>query len=169
MEKTKKITLLANLLAIAIVLNIIESAIPIIPVPGAKIGFANIVTLIVLYIYGFKDAMTLSLLRVLLVGVLAGRLLGPTFMMGLSGAIVSTMVMGIMKKSGFFGILGVSVVGSVFHAIGQISAGIFVIGSVAVLAYLPIMLLISVPAGALTGIIATKFYVIWQSWQNVQR
>ena len=69
MDQIKKLTLLANLLAIAIVLSIIEAAVPIIPVPGAKIGFANIVTLIVLYIFSFKDAMTVSLLRVLLVSL----------------------------------------------------------------------------------------------------
>jgi len=167
MEQIKKMTLLANLLAIAIVLSIIEAAVPIIPVPGAKIGFANIVTLVVLYIFSFKDAMTLTLLRVLLVSVLSGRLLGPTFALSLGGALLSTSVMGLVKHTHFFGILGVSVIGAFFHSIGQVIAGIFVI-DVVILAYLPIMLLVSIPAGALTGIIASRFYEIWKSWQNAQ-
>ena len=169
MEKTKKMTLLANLLAIAIVLNIIEAAIPIIPVPGAKIGFANIITLIVLYMYSFKDALGLTIARVILVSVLSGRLLGPTFALSFSGAVVSTFAMGLLKKTNFFGILGVSVLGSIFHAFGQIMAAIFVLETTAVALYLPVMLFVSVPAGVLTGIITTKFYAIWLSWQNTQR
>lgn len=168
MSKTRKMTLLANFLAIAIVLNIIEAAIPIIPVPGAKLGFANIITLIILYVYSFRDSVAVTLLRVLLVGILSGKLLGPTFYMSLSGAVVATLAMGLFKRLNFFGIIGVSTLGSVFHAFGQILAGIFVIGSVAVAAYLPIMLFLSIPAGALTGIIAQRFYTIWQSWHNLK-
>ena len=166
MAQTRKLTLLANFLAIAIVLNIIESAIPVIPVPGAKLGFANIVTLIVIYVYSFKDGMALTVSRVLLVSVLSGKLLGPVFYMSLSGAIVATLAMGFFKKTNFFGMIGVSVLGSIFHSIGQIAAGIFVIGSVAVLAYLPIMLFLSIPAGVLTGLIAKRFHDIWETWHK---
>jgi heptaprenyl diphosphate synthase len=166
MINTRKMTLLANFLAIAIVLNIIESAIPIIPVPGAKLGFANVVTLIIIYVYSFKDGFALTILRVLLVALLSGKLLGPIFYMSLSGAVVATLAMGIFKKTNYFGIIGVSVIGSIFHCIGQIAAGIFVIGSIAVIAYLPVMLFLSIPAGVLTGIIAKRFLVIWQTWHN---
>ncbi len=166
MINTRKMTLLANFLAIAIVLNIIESAIPIIPVPGAKLGFANVVTLIIIYVYSFKDGFALTILRVLLVALLSGKLLGPIFYMSLSGAVVATLAMGIFKKMNYFGIIGVSVIGSIFHCIGQIAAGIFVIGSIAVIAYLPVMLFLSIPAGVLTGIIAKRFLVIWQTWHN---
>ena len=159
-------TLLANFLAIAIVLNIIESAIPIIPVPGAKLGFANIVTLIILYVYSFKESVVITLLRVILVALLSGKLLGITFYMSLSGAVFATLAMGFFKKLNFFGFVGVSTLGSVFHAIGQIIAGIFVIGSTAVVFYLPIMLFLSIPAGVLTGVIAQRFYKIWQTWHN---
>lgn len=166
MTQIRKMTLLANFLAIAIVLNIIESAIPIIPVPGAKLGFANVVTLIILYVYSFKESVVITLLRVILVALLSGKLLGVTFYMSLSGAVVATLAMGFFKKLNFFGFIGVSTLGSVFHAIGQIAAGIFVIGSTAVIFYLPIMLLLSIPAGVLTGIIAQRFYAIWQTWHN---
>lgn len=166
MIKTRKMTLLANFLAIAIVLNIIEAAIPIIPVPGAKLGFANIITLIILYVYSFKDSVSVTLLRVLLVAILSGKLLGVTFYMSISGAVLATIAMGFFKQLNYFGIIGVSTLGSIFHSIGQIIAGIFVIGSTAVLAYLPIMLFLSIPAGALTGVIAQRFYIIWQSWHN---
>jgi len=166
MTQIRKMTLLANFLAIAIVLNVIESAIPIIPVPGAKLGFANVVTLIILYVYSFKESVVITLLRVVLVALLSGKLLGVTFYMSLSGAVFATLAMGFFKKLNFFGFVGVSALGSVFHAIGQIAAGIFVIGSTAVIFYLPIMLLLSIPAGVLTGIIAQRIYAIWQTWHN---
>lgn len=167
-EQTKKMVLLANFLAIAIVLNIIESMISIIPVPGAKIGFANIVTLIIIYIYGYKEAATVAILRVVLVGLLSGKLFGPTFYLGISGTLVSLSIMIVIHKLKFFGIVGVSLLGSFFHSVGQIIAGIFVIGSVAVFAYLPVMLAISVPAGILTGLIASKFISVWTATHNVK-
>jgi heptaprenyl diphosphate synthase len=163
MRKTRKMTLLANFLAIAIVLNIIESAIPVIPVPGAKLGFANVVTLIVLYVYTFKDSSILTISRVLLVSLLTGKLLGPVFYMSMSGAILAILAMGLFKKLNFFGILGVSVLGSVFHCIGQVIGGYFVIGSTAIVLYLPIMLFLSIPAGVVTGLIAQRFLKIWET------
>jgi len=166
MKKTRKMALLANFLAIAIVLNIIESAIPIIPVPGAKLGFANVVTLIVLYVYSFKDSSLLTLSRVILVSLLTGKLLGPVFYMSMSGAILAILAMGFFKKLNFFGVLGVSVLGSVFHCIGQIIGGYFVVGSTAIVLYLPIMLFLSIPAGVVTGIIAQRFLKIWQTWNK---
>ena len=166
MRKTRKMTLLANFLAIAIVLNIIESAIPVIPVPGAKLGFANVVTLIVLYVYTFKDSSILTISRVLLVSLLTGKLLGPVFYMSMSGAILAILAMGLFKKLNFFGILGVSVLGSVFHCIGQVIGGYFVIGSTAIVLYLPIMLFLSIPAGVVTGLIAQRFLKIWETWNR---
>jgi heptaprenyl diphosphate synthase len=157
MKTTKKLTLFANLLAIAIVLNIIESAIAIVPVPGAKLGFANVVTLIVLYLYSPRDSVILVLLRVFLVGLLSGRLLSPVFYMSLSGGVFATLSMIVMYRLKSFSLTSVSVVGSIMHTIGQIVMGIFVIGSVAVVSYLPIMLVLSIPAGVVTGIISSRF------------
>ena len=166
MKQTRKMILLANFLAIAIVLNLIESAIALSPVPGAKLGFANVITLIILYVYSFKDSTALTLLRVILVGLLSGRLLGPTFYMSLSGAAAAIIAMGILKKTNFFGILGVSVVGSIFHVFGQIGAGIFVIGSTAIIYWMPLMLLLSIPAGVITGLIGKRFVSVWDTWHN---
>ncbi len=166
MKKTRKMVLLANFLAIAIVLNIIESAIPVIPVPGAKLGFANVVTLIVLYVYSFKDSSIITLSRVFLVALLTGKLLGPVFYMSFSGSVLAMLAMGLFKKSNFFGILGVSVLGSVFHCIGQVIGGYFVIGSTAIILYLPIMLFLSIPAGVVTGLIAQRFLKVWETWNK---
>lgn len=165
-KRLRKMVLLANLLAISIVLNIIEHFVPISPVPGAKIGFANIVTLIAIYLYGVKEGVILTLLRIFLVTALLGTFLSPTFYLGLGGAVLSIAAMSLLKQLDFFGIIGVSVLGSVFHSIGQILIGIPVIGSSTIVYWLPVMLLISVPAGFLTGAIASKFLSVWQATHN---
>ena len=87
---------LAIILSLAIVLGIIESFIPQF-IPGFRLGLANIATLIVLYLYGKRDALILSLLRVLLVSILIGRFLSITFYMSLGGAIFAYIIMIIME------------------------------------------------------------------------
>ena len=164
MKNTRKMILIANFLAIAIVLNLIESSFALTPIPGAKLGFANVISLIILYVYSFKDSSALTILRVILVGILSGRLLGPTFYMSFSGAFFSIIAMGVFKKLNFFSVLGVSVIGSIFHVFGQIAAGVFVIGSTAIIYWMPVMLLLSIPAGVITGLIAKKFIALWVVW-----
>ncbi|MGE4320272.1 MAG: Gx transporter family protein [Acholeplasmataceae bacterium] len=166
-KQTQKMVLLANLLAVSIVLNVIESLyLNVLPIPGSKIGFANIVTLVVIYLYGVKEGVALTVLRIILVSIITGKFLGPVFYLGLGGATLSITAMALLKKADFFGIVGVSVLGSVSHAIGQIIVGIFVLGSSAIMYWLPVMLLVSVPAGVLTGLISTKFLSVWQATHN---
>lgn len=165
MKDIKKMTLYANLLAIAIILNIVESLLQVIPVPGAKIGLANIVTVIILFIYKPSDSIYFVIIRVIFVSILTGKLFNPIFYMSLSGGIFASVSMVILFKLDFFGLLGISVLGSIMHTIGQIIMGIFVVGSVAVISYLPIMLLISVPAGIVTGIVSKRFLVAFKRIQ----
>jgi len=96
---------------------------------------------------------------IVVVGLLSGRLLGPTFYMGTAGAIASLIVMGTLKQLKVFGMTLVSLIGSISHQIGQIVAGIFVIGATEVFYYLPIMLPIGVVSGIIIGLIAEKFMV----------
>ena len=168
MSNVKKLTLYSNLLAVAIVLNVLESWINVIPVPGAKIGLANIVTLVVLVLYNPKDSILLVVMRVVIVSLLTGRLLSPIFYMSLSGGIFASIAMALIYKLNFFGIPGVSIIGSLFHTFGKIVAGIFVIGSVAVIGYLPIMLAISIPAGLVTGLITVKFLDVLKNFTQVR-
>ena len=155
MRNIKTISYLSMLLAIAIVLNVIEMQINIIPVPGAKIGFANIAIVIVLYLYGFKEATIITILRVLIVGILY-RSFTITFWMGLGGAAISVIVMGIFKRFKLH-LITVSVLGAITHTLGQVIVGIFLLETELLILYLPIMLLISVPAGVLIGIIGNRF------------
>ncbi|CDR31459.1 Heptaprenyl diphosphate synthase component I [Acholeplasma oculi] len=160
MKDIKKLTTLSMLLAGAIVLNVIEMSINVIPVPGAKIGFANLVTVIILYMYGFKEASLVTILRVLLIGLLY-RSFTVTFWMGLGGAVLSIITMGVLKNFLKVHMVTVSVLGAITHTIGQVLVGIYLLETELLILYLPLMLLISIPAGILIGIISTRFFKIF--------
>ncbi|VEU82993.1 Gx transporter family protein [Acholeplasma hippikon] len=162
MNNLKTITTLSMMLASAIVLNVIEMSINVIPVPGAKIGFANLVTVIVLYIYGFKKAFLVTILRVLIVALLY-RSFTITFWMGLGGAILSIITMGILKQWFKLHPITVSVFGAILHTIGQVLVGMYLLSTELLILYLPIMLLISVPAGVFIGIISNRFFTIFKN------
>lgn len=167
MKNLNKITTLSMLIAVAIVLNVIEMSINVIPVPGAKIGFANIVTVIVLYMYGFKSASLVTILRVFLVGLLSRSFTIP-FWMGLGGAILSITMMGILKQWLKIHLVTVSVFGAITHTLGQVIVGIYLLETDLLILYLPLMLLISVPAGVLIGLIAQRFFKTFKSGRYEQ-
>ena len=114
-----KIALMGILTAGAIIIAILESFIPSIGIPGVKLGLANIVILIILYEIGIVEAIIVDLLRVLMVGLLRGTIVSMGFLMSLTGAVLSLGIMILLflvvKK---FSIVGVSVVGSIFHVTG---------------------------------------------------
>ncbi len=148
----KKFTRLTMLLALSVVLNIIESFIPLFNgnIPGLKLGLANIIILIVLYMFSFKDALYVSLLRILLVGILRTGLFSMTFFFSLGGALLSLCSMFIAKKTKL-SIIGVSIVGSIFHSVGQILIAILIIKNTYIIYYVPWLLLFSIPTGILVG------------------
>lgn len=156
MELQKHVRL-SMLLAFAVVLNIIENSIPIFGghIPGLKLGLANSIILFVLYIYSFKDAMYVSLLRVFLVGILRTGVFSQTFFFSLVGALLSGLAMFITKKFTKLSIIGVSIVGSIFHSIGQVLVAIVLLNA-NMIYYLPLLLIFSIPTGILIGIISKE-------------
>ncbi len=154
----RKITRLSMLLALAVVLNIFESMIPILGniTPGSKLGLANVVTLFVIYMYGFKDALLFSFTRVILVGVLRTGLFNISFFLSLGGGILSVIAMFLAHKFTKLSIVGVSVVGAIFHSIGQMILALIILNIPNVIFYLPYLLLLSLPTGILVGMIAKK-------------
>ena len=148
----KKITRLSMLLALSVVLNIIESFIPVFngSIPGLKLGLANVVVLIVLYLYSWKDAVYISILRVFLVGIIRTGLFSVAFFFSLGGSFLSVIVMTLFKKTKL-SIIGISILGSISHSIGQILIAIILIQNVYIVYYVPWLLLFSIPTGILTG------------------
>ncbi len=150
-----KLTLIAVLTASAIVIAIAESFIPSIGIPGIKLGLANIVILITLYELGIMEATFINLIRVVVVGLVRGTFLSMGFLMSLTGAILSLGIMILfyllIKK---FSIIGVSVIGAIFHVIGQIAIAMIFLDSVYILYYLPIIGLSAIVTGVIVGIVA---------------
>lgn len=157
--KTKRLTLLAVMLAASIVLSIIESQIPVF-IPGVKIGLANVVTLIIFYIYGDRDALLILVLRIVLVGMLTGKIASPTFFLSLSGGMTAYLMMFIFKHLKVFSIIGVSIMGAFGHSVGQIAMAIFLIERTELIFYLPWILVLSVTTGVITGMVSKKSLVI---------
>ena len=151
MIKTKTITQSAILIALALALSYTERFIPLqlaIPLPGVKLGLANIVTLVALYLLGWRETLPIVLLRCLL-GSLFGSLTGLLF--SLAGGLLSLGVMALCRKLPVFSVYGVSILGAAAHNLGQILAAMGLMGSVYVCAYLPYLLLIGICTGAATG------------------
>lgn len=148
-----KITLVGVLIASAVVIGYLESLIPSVGIPGIKLGLANIVILITLYELGIKEAILVNVLRVVLVSLITGTLLSYGFLMSLAGAILSLGVMilfhTLIKK---FSIIGVSVLGALFHIIGQIIVAMIFLESIYVLYYLPLIAVTSIITGVLVGL-----------------
>lgn len=154
--KLKRYIILASLLTIAIVLNIIESFIPMF-VPGVKLGLANIVIVIMLYNFKNTETLFVVLLRIFLVGLLTGKLMQLTFFMSLSGGICSFIIMLISKKLKIFGHVGVSVLGSLAHCFGQIIMAVMILETAQVWYYFPLIVILSTLTGAFTGLVAIRF------------
>ena len=152
---THKIALMGIPTAGAIIIAILESFIPSIGIPGVKLGLANIVILIILYEIGIVEAIIVDLSRVLLVGLLRGTIASMGFLMSLTGAVMSLGIMILffllVKK---LSIIANSVVGSLFHVMGQILITIIFLGSGYVLFYLPIIGISAIITGVLVGIVA---------------
>ena len=153
--KVQKMALLGVLTAAAIVIAILESFIPSVGIPGVKLGLANIVILVILYELGIVEAIIVNLLRVLVVGLVRGTFLSMGFLMSLSGAVLSLTIMIIfyllIKR---FSIIGVSVIGSIFHVSGQILIAMLYLGTAYIVLYLPIIAISAIVTGIFVGIVA---------------
>ena len=145
--------LLGLFTAIAMAMSYIEILMPIpLPVPGIKVGFPNIIILFVLYRIGSKAAVAVSLVRVVLVSLLFSGLLGMAY--SLAGAILSLLVMIILKKTDLFSTLGVSVVGGIFHNAGQIIIACILMSTAEISYYMPVLIITGTISGILVGIAA---------------
>lgn len=154
---TKKIARLAIFLALGIVLNIIESLIPLpIAIPGIRLGLANTMGLIVLYFYSPKDYIILGGLRVFFVGLLRTGLGSVGFLLSLSGWLISslvTLLLYFFKKSSIYSL---SVISAMFHQVGQIVMVVIIYQLPSMVNYLPVLLITGCVSGFLVAFISKK-------------
>ena len=156
---TKQLTLCAVLTAMALALSYLENFFPLslaIPIPGVKLGLANIVTVFVLYVLGPGQAMLILLARCLLGAVFAGNMNALIF--SLLGGVSAMLVMIGLSRWRRLSVYGVSVGGAAAHNCGQVAAAVLTLGNTAPLYYLPILLGVSLFTGALTGLVTACLF-----------
>lgn len=150
---TKQLTLCALLAAMALALSYLENLFPLslaIPIPGVKLGLANIVTVFALYALGPGEALLILLSRCFLGSLFAGNMNALLF--SLFGGVSAMGTMIALSRLRGLSIYGVSVGGAAAHNCGQIAAAVLTLGSGAPLYYLPVLLAVSLLTGGLTGL-----------------
>ena len=150
----KRITKDAILTALALVIFVVEAQIPpLAPIPGIKLGLANIVTVWALMAIGPTDAFGILICRIILGGIFTGRL--PSLIFSLAGGLLSFAVVLLVKKLLTERQIWVAgVIGAVFHNAGQLAAAVIVYRTTAVLVYTPVLILSGIVTGLFTGICA---------------
>lgn len=155
MTPTKKLAVIAMLVAQASVLHFIEGLLPNpIPVPGVRLGLANIITLLALVMFGFRTAMQISILRTVLGAMLSGALFGVGFFMSFTGALAATCMMALLLRAcSGLSLVGVSIAGAIAHNMGQLAMAALILNFPGIFYYLPVMMLSSIPTGIIIGLL----------------
>ena len=155
MNRGKKIVLMGIFIAVGLVLQFIESQLPIAVLPGGKIGLSNIVTIINIFLLGPWNAIIIATLRAFLGALLFGGVSAIPY--SVLGAILSSTLMGYMSvKTEKFSPVGISVGGAVMHNFGQILVAMAIFMNFKVLVYFPVLIVLGVIGGVITGICASK-------------
>ena len=152
--KTNRLIKDALLTTIALIIFVIEAQIPnLVPIPGVKLGLANIVTVYAMFVLGPVDALCILLCRITLGSVFAGQMM--SFFYSLSGGLLCYLVMlGLRKLLSEKQIWICSIIGAIAHNIGQIIVAIIISGTPYIISYLPVLLISGIITGSFTGICA---------------
>ena len=151
-ENTRRLTLCALLSALALGLSYLEGLFPVLPIPlpGIKLGLANIVTLFVLLQFGASWAFSVLTVRCLLGSIFAGT--ASALLFSLLGGVAAMTVMALLQHTRL-SVYGISAAGAAAHQCGQVLAAMWMLNSTAPMSYLPLLLLISLFTGGLTGFV----------------
>ena len=152
--KASKVAQYGLLTALALVLSYLESLVPPLWVPGVKLGLPNLAVVFALYRLGFKDACAISLVRVVLVALLFGN--GAALAYSIAGAALSLALMGLLKRTGKFSSVGVSVAGGVAHNAGQILVAMALLETSRLAWYLPVLWIAGVLVGIVSGVLVKR-------------
>lgn len=165
-NKVKNIAFYGVMIALALIFSYLEHFIPIealVPIPGVKLGLANIVVLFALYTMKFRDAFIIAILRIIMAGVLFGNPM--TIAYSLAGGMLSLFVMWLLKKTKL-SMMGVSMVGGICHNIGQLAVAIVLTETTRIAYYLPVLLISGMLTGLLMGVVANLVVARVQKIQN---
>lgn len=155
MNKTKKLTYVTMLIALAIVINVAENAfLPELPL-GIRFGLANIIALIAINLFSYKEMTTINIMRVVLANLITGTIFGTKFFIALGGIVLSSIALIILKKLKC-SIVFSSIISALAHMIGQILVVSFIYGTLNMFLAFPLYIVSAVGTGFLTGIIANE-------------
>lgn len=150
-----KVAYFGVFVALALIFSYVESLIPIhFAVPGIKLGLANLIVVIALYKMGPREALILSVVRVVLAGFLFGNMFSIIY--SLAGCVLSLLIMVVLKRFDGLSIMGVSIAGGVFHNLGQIIVAMIVVESFSIAYYIPVLMIAGVITGLVIGILANE-------------
>ena len=167
--KTKKMTLLALLSAIALTIFMVEAQIPaIIPIPGVKLGLANIVTVFAVFALGAKEGAAVLFVRIFLGAVFAGNF--STIFYSAAGGVCAIVVTILLKKILKQNQLWVAgALGAVAHSIGQMAMAILLSSTPGLIVYLPVMIVLSIITGCFTGLCAQFLVNRGKLWKIISK
>lgn len=167
-NRTQRMVLLAMLVAGAAVLHIVESWMPVpLPVPGAKLGLANVVTLAVVMHFGMREALAVSAMRAILGSLLGGTFMTLGFFLSMSGGLASALVMGLLRRAAGERIsaTGLSLAGAVTHNVTQLLVAVLLVSHAGLFVYLPFLLFVAIPTGYFVGLVGNLLYKHMPSWR----
>ncbi len=153
-KTTKKITYIGIFVALALILSYVEALIPFnFGIPGVKLGLANLVVVCALYMTDAKSAFVVGMLRI----VLSSLLFSPGIMVlySLAGGMLSFLAMYLFRRLTKLSIVGVSIIGGVFHNIGQLAVAALILETFKIAYYLPVLMISGLITGMLIGICAS--------------
>jgi len=158
-SRLNHLTYLAVLITFAIVIHTVEAALPLpMPVPGVRLGLANIITLLTLILFGLRSGLLVAVLRTVLGSLFVGGLFGFGFWLSFTAGITSCLVMALLlifKRRNLISLISVSVIGAAVHNLTQLAVASLIIANISLLkGYYPFLILLSIPTGIFTGLAA---------------
>lgn len=152
-ENTRRLAFGAMFTALALIFSYVEFLIPLpVPVPGIKLGLANLVIIIAIYRMSFKYAFTINCVRIVASGLLFSGVFGMLY--SFAGGILSLVVMYVLYRTGRFSMVGISMAGGVMHNLGQLLTACLIVSSVSLMSYFAVLLFSGLISGILIGIVA---------------
>lgn len=154
---TKKLILISLFVSVALVVSLLEYYIPI-PIPNVRLGLSNVIIINSILIFGFKDAFFISFLKAILLVIILGNPI--SFIYNFFAGLVSVLVMYFSNKyfKNIFSLVGISVLGSVFHIITQISISAIILSTSSLYNFVPFLGIVGVFTGILVGVISNYLY-----------
>ena len=151
----RKIALLGLFSAIAIIFGYVESLIPVfVGIPGIKLGLANLSVLFILERYSLKEALVVSIIRILVIGFMFGNMFSIIY--SLAGALLSLTVMTVLVKKTKLSVFAVSMAGGITHNIGQLIIAMMIVENRSLLYYAPVLLISGIVTGFVIGFLTTE-------------